>query len=243
MLISGVIALGLTLSGCSDASGDARPEHRDFAFTGKALTIDTDDGNLQVRPADVRGVEVTRWFKGQVVIGGKPRTSWALDGDTLRFRTHCVGFVSRCSIRHEVLVPRGVEVTVRSGNGGVTASGFATALAVDASNGAVNVTDSTGDLALSTHNGEVVTDRIRARRVKAGSSNGAVRLGFSQVPDRVDAASHNGEVTVELPRAVYAVTAHTDNGRTRVDVPDDPRSGHVVTARSSNGPVSVRPAT
>ncbi|GAA1897104.1 hypothetical protein [Streptantibioticus ferralitis] len=49
-------------------------------------------------------------------------------------------------------------------------------------------------------------------------------------------------MTVGLTPARYKVTAETGNGRTRVDVPQDPRSGHVVTARSANGSVAVRGA-
>ncbi|MEU1625254.1 DUF4097 family beta strand repeat-containing protein [Streptomyces sp. NPDC020096] len=234
---------GLVLSGYADASSDAKPEHRAFALSGKALTVDDNDGDVRVQPADVSGVQVTRWFDASTILGAKPSAAWSMEDGTLKLRTHCVGLISHCSIRYEILVPRDVAVTVSSGNGAVSASGFATALKIDTGNGTVDVGDSTGDLTLGSDNGKVIGTGLRSRQVHAQSSNGQVRLGFAAVPDQVEGITHNGSVTVDLPPATYKVTAETGNGRTRVDVPQDPRSGHVVTARSANGSVTVRGAS
>ena len=239
-----VVVGGLAFAGQAGASSDAGPEHRAFALAGKALTVDDNDGAVRVRPADVSRVEVPRWFDATTILGGTPSATWSMaDDGRLKLRTHCVGLVSHCDIRYEVLVPRGVAVTVESGNGAVDASGFAGPLKITSGNGEVTVADSTGDLTVSSGNGKVTGTGLRDRRVRAESANGQVELGFAAVPDQVDGVSHNGPVTVDLPRATYQVAAETGNGRTRVDVPQDPRSGHVVTARSDNGSVAVRGAS
>nr|WP_202447062.1 DUF4097 family beta strand repeat-containing protein [Streptomyces sp. SID5468] len=236
--------LGLALAGCGHAVADRGPaEHRSFAFTGKRLTIETTEGSLVVEAADVRKVEVTRWFRGRAVLGVTPRATWDLTGATLALRTHCAGVVSSCSIRHKVLVPRGLAVAVRAGDGKVEAEDIGTPLNISTANGSVQVKDCSGDLTLTSHNGKVTATGTGARTVRARSGNGSVQLGFATVPDRVDVTSGNGKVTVELPPASYDVTARSSNGSTHVDVPVKRHSGHVVTVRVKNGSATVRTAT
>ncbi|MEU6170425.1 DUF4097 family beta strand repeat-containing protein [Streptantibioticus parmotrematis] len=233
----------LAVSGCSRSSGGSGPEHKDFALAGTSLTIDSDDSALDVRPADVKDVQVTRWFSAHTLVGSRPSVSWAMDGSTLRLRLHCSGIVADCSVRHQILVPRGVAVTVKDGNGAVTASGFSRPLTITSGNGAVDVSGSTGTLTLDSGNGRVVASGVRSKEVHAGSSNGEVRVDFAAVPNRVTTSTSNGPVTIGLPHASYAVTATSDNGHASVSVPQDSASGHVVTAHSSNGSITVRTAS
>ncbi|PWI43182.1 DUF4097 family beta strand repeat-containing protein [Streptomyces sp. ICBB 8177] len=244
---AGLLALAtcaaLAVSGCSSSSGDSDPQHKDFALAGTSLTIDSDDSALDVRPADVKDVQVTRWFSAHTLVGSKPSVSWAMDGSTLRLRLHCSGIVADCSVRHQILVPRGVAVTVKDGNGAVTASGFSRPLCITSGNGAVDVSGSTGTLTLDSGNGRIVASGVRSKQVRAGTSNGQVRIDFAAVPDRVSTSTSDGPVTIGLPRASYAVTATSDNGHASVSVPQDSSSGHVVTAHSSNGSITVRTAS
>lgn len=53
------------LSGCGSTDvGDAPDEHKSFAFSGKALTIDADNSSLELVSADVKEIEVTRRVGG-----------------------------------------------------------------------------------------------------------------------------------------------------------------------------------
>ncbi|MEE1830428.1 hypothetical protein PUT24_06100, partial [Streptomyces sp. SP17KL33] len=36
-------------------------------------------------------VEVTRWFEGRVMVGGKPRVTWEMQDDRLELRLKCDG--------------------------------------------------------------------------------------------------------------------------------------------------------
>ncbi|MFB7506065.1 DUF4097 family beta strand repeat-containing protein [Streptomyces broussonetiae] len=241
--VTGVLVAGVSACGAS-ADDDKHPDHRSFALHGRTLTVDSDDAGLEIVAAKgtrAGTVQVTRWFKGKVVVGGTPRVSWSFQDDRLKLRMHCSGFIADCSAKYRIEVPQGVGVSVDEGSGSVQAHGFADTLGIRTSNGSVHVTDSTGPLDLHSDNGSVRAE-VSAPRVRAETSNGSVDLTLGRVPDRVDARSDNGAVTVALPRATYHVTAQSDNGGVSVSVPRDDKSPHTVSADSSNGKVTVRTA-
>lgn len=245
----GALLLGLAVTGCGSSDpGDAPAEHKSFALgggTGKALTIDATNTTLELTPADVREVEVTRRVGGWVFAGSGPEARWGMRDGTLTLRVKCRALISDCSSsRHRVKVPRGVAVTVKGGNGRITASGFDTPLKLRNNNGTITVRDSSGPLSLQSGNGTVDAERISATSVSAQCDNGTIRLGFTSAPDLVKARSHNGSITIGLPdgSAKYAVSATARNGSTSVDVPRGDDSSHVVDARSNNGRIMVRTA-
>ncbi|MFC5720063.1 DUF4097 family beta strand repeat-containing protein [Streptomyces gamaensis] len=245
-LALGVITvIGMTATGCGAATADAEdasPEHKAFPVAGKRLGIETDNAPVELVPAkDGRAdVGVTRWFSSWT-LGGSARASWEMEDGTLKLRSHCSG-IANCSAKYRIEVPRGVELSVRDGNGAVTAKGFETALRIRSQNGRVEVTDSTGDLDLRSANGEVIATGTGSRRVKAGSGNGTVRLAFARVPERVETDNDNGATRITVPKGTYKVDVRSGNGSTQVDVPRDSASPHSITARSDNGSVRVSPA-
>ncbi|MGW4028187.1 DUF4097 family beta strand repeat-containing protein [Streptomyces sp. NPDC004838] len=246
-LIGGGGAVLLALTGCGSANADEAPQERkSFALEGKSLEIDSDNSVLEIVPADVREVEVTRQVDGWVFAGSGPEKSWKLEGGKLTLRLSCEAVMSDCEGRHTVKVPRDVSVSVNSENGDVTASGFGQPLKIRSGNGDVDVRETTGELDLAADNGRLTTDDVTVRHLKASSQNGKVRIGLKAgtAAERIEATSDNGKVTVELARekAPYAVTAETDNGSVDVDVPRDESAPHVVIARSENGDVTVRGA-
>lgn len=246
LIASGGAALAaLALTGCGSADTDDAPvEHKSFALSGKTLTIDTGNTTLELVPADVKKVEVTRQVDGWVVFGSGPDARWKMQGGTLTLKVKCDALISDCASTHQVKVPRGVAVTVRGDNGKIVASGFDTPLALHSDNGKVTVRDSSGPLKLESDNGGIVAEGISGSSVTAESNNGSVRLGFTAAPTLVDTVSDNGAVAIELPggSTSYAVSARTDNGNTSVEVPRSDDSPHVVKARSNNGEVTVRSA-
>ncbi|MFB7913216.1 DUF4097 family beta strand repeat-containing protein [Streptomyces sp. NPDC056061] len=241
----GAVVLGVVLTGCgSTDSGDAPAEHKSFALAGKTLTVESSNTALEIEPADVRKVEVTRRVDGWVVAGNGPDPEWGMQDGTLTLKVKCRALISDCSARHQVKVPRGVEVVVESGNGKINASGFDTPLTLRSHNGGVTIRDSSGKLSLETHNGTVTAEGISAKSVSAQSKNGSMRLDFSSVPDLVETQSHNGSTVIGLPNGstTYAVSATAHNGRVSVEAPRSDDSPHVVKARSNNGRITVRNA-
>lgn len=241
IVIGGVLVAGAALSGCGASAEDAAPEHRTFTVSGQELTVDTDSSAIELVGGSGSGkdVKVTRWFDGWAV-GGSAGVTWSMDGDTLKLRLHCRGISVGCDAKHRIEVPRGIAVHVKDGNGSVDARGFDSDLKIGTSNGSVDVRDSSGRLEVGTSNGRVTAEEgIRSRQVSVTSSNGSIRLGLQQVPDRVGTKSDNGSTRIALPRAAYNVDTHAGNGRVDVDVPRDASSTHAVTARSNNGSITV----
>lgn len=236
------VLLATALAACAEASDDAEPESRAFALTGRTLTVDSNDSALELVPADVGEVKVTRWFAGSVVAGSGPEVTWSMRDDVLKLRVSCSGVIADCAARHRIEVPRGVAVTVRDKDGSVSAKGFRTALDIRTDDGSVRVTDVTGPLGLRTADGSVHASGVRSRTVRASSDDGSVRLELAAVPDLVDARTHDGSVDIALPDGTYRVAAHSDDGSVNVSVPRADSSGHVVKARSGDGSVTVRKA-
>jgi putative adhesin len=236
-------ALVSTLAACgNDAGDDPHPGHRSFALHGRTLTVDSDDSALEIVSADVHTVEVTRWFRGTVVVGGDPRVTWAMKDDRLVLRLKCSGLVADCSARHRIEVPRGVAVKVEDGDGSVRARGFEEPLSIRTQDGSVQVTDSTGPLTLDSADGSVRATGVRSRRVHATTQDGSVHLELGAVPDLVESSSEDGSVTIALPHGTYRVSTRTQDGSVHVAVPRDPASSHVVDARTADGAVTVRTA-
>ncbi|MER7959391.1 DUF4097 family beta strand repeat-containing protein [Streptomyces sp. NPDC096030] len=218
-------------------------ERKTFAFSGDSLVVDAENSELEIVPADIEDVRVSRQVDGWVFMGSGPEAVWGLRDGRLTLRVECDAVASNCGSLHRVQVPRGVAVTVEDDNGQVTADGFDTDLRIRSDNGAVIVRDSSGALDLTSNNGEVVVEGgTRSERVVARSDNGAVRIALSAVPRHVEAVSNNGEVDIALPDATYDVDGRSDNGDVRIDVPTQKGSAHVVAARSDNGEVVVRTA-
>ncbi|OIJ86190.1 DUF4097 family beta strand repeat-containing protein [Streptomyces colonosanans] len=242
--VTGVVAvLVATAAACGDdAADDKHPDHRAFALHGRTLTVDSDNSALEIVPANVDKVEVTRWFRGTVLVGDDPRVTWAMQDDRLVLRVKCSGVVARCSARHRIEVPRGVAVKVDERNGSVRAQGVKEALSIRTRNGSVGVTDSTGPLTLDSHNGPIRATGVSSRRVHVETRNGPVHLELAVVPDQVEASSRNGSVSIALPQGSYHVTTDTHNGSTHVSVPQDPKSSHVIDTLTRNGSVTVRTA-
>ncbi|MFB6980172.1 DUF4097 family beta strand repeat-containing protein [Streptomyces scopuliridis] len=241
----GAVLIALAVSGCGGADvSDAPVESTSFPFTGKTLTVDTGNAAVELVPADVKDVEVTRQVDGWVFLGSGPDASWKMTDSTLTLKVKCRAVASNCESLHKVKVPRGVAVTLKGDNGRVTATGFTTALKLTSDNGALTVRDSSGPLDLESDNGRITTEDVSARTVTARSGNGAIRLGLTAVPDSVDTTTDNGLIDIDLPGSdtSYAVTTSTDNGSVDVGVPTDKSSAHVVTARTSNGKITVKSA-
>ncbi|WP_369246314.1 DUF4097 family beta strand repeat-containing protein [Streptomyces sp. R41] len=242
-----VVALVAGATACGASAGDDKePDHRSFALHGRTLTVDSDDSALELvvsDSAEADEVEVTRWFRGHVVVGGDPRVTWAMeDGDRLVLRMKCSGVVADCSARHRIVVPRGVAVSVKDGDGSVRAQGFKEALSIRTSDGSVRVTDSSGPLELRSSDGSIRALGVDSRHVRARTQDGSVRLELGAVPDLVDSRTQDGSVTIALPRDSYRVTTGSGDGSVHVSVPRDAASSHVVSAHTNDGKITVRTA-
>lgn len=234
ILLAGTALVALTLTACASAD-DAEPETTSFGLTSEHLTITKESGgDIELRPADVDDVEVTRWFAGD-----SGEATWDFDDNELTLATDC-GFLSSCDIRYLVLVPHDVALTLAASNGDVTASGFDTALTIQTENGAIAVEDVSGDLTLHSSSGDQHATGLTAEQVQAQASNGTINLTFSDPPSNLAVSTENGAVTLHLPDAAYAVTISTDNGSVENALTEDADSPHAIDVTTENGDIALR---
>lgn len=204
----------------------------DVSTAGGAVEVvgaDVDDIRIQARVSD--GLVATD-FTQEVV------------GDRLRVRVRCVAVIANawCGARLRIVVPRSLEVKVRSHDDSVTVRGISGRVDADSSNGSVEAESLSGATLLRSDNGTVRASRLRTESIEASSGNGSVRLEFAAAPSSAIARSDNGSVEVAVPRdeSRYDVVVESDNGSTESLVRTDPESTRRIVATSSNGSVTVR---
>jgi DUF4097 and DUF4098 domain-containing protein YvlB len=211
----------------------------DLVPTARVLTVDTNDGHVDLVPSLDGNVHVHA--KGVYTLS-KPRLSATSTsaGVTVTGR-HCNGGILICSQDMAIEVPAGFEVTARTSGGGVSASSLTGPLDLRSSGGDVSVDGASGRLTLSSSAGEVSATNVHSTDVSASSSAGDVGLAFSVPPTRVLASSSAGDVTIRVPTSVpYKVSGSTGGGGTRdVQVTQDDTSSRSITAAASAGDVLI----
>jgi hypothetical protein len=109
------------------------------------------------------------------------------------------GRPARLSVRYRLLVPKGVRVTLRTENGGVTVDGLDGAVVASATNGGI-------------------TGRQLSGAVEGTTVNGGVRVDLAAVSGEVRLSAVNGGVFLEVPpTAAASVEATAVNGGVTID--------------------------
>ncbi|MET0147322.1 MAG: hypothetical protein ABW328_21440 [Ilumatobacteraceae bacterium] len=199
---------------------------------GSVRIVATDGDTVDVRAEISDGLRSTG--ERQEVVGG-----------VLQLRASCPNIGSDwCRVDYEISVPRDLALTVSSGNGRVEVTGTTGPVAVDADDGTVVLTSVTGPLDVSTDNGRVEGVDLGSATTTADSDNGRVTLEFSAAPTTVVATTDNGSVEVVVPAdgTTYRLSLETGNGSRIAEVPDDPASDRSITLRTDNGSVTARTA-
>jgi len=241
-IVAGVVLLGATASTIGWMARETTTIDRSFdAASIRTIDVET-DGNIDVTGDGTDQVDVRATIKSSLIAGN---VTMEQRGDRLVIRQDCpVWGFEECSVSVRIVAPPDTSLIVRSDNGDVSATRMSGRSDLATDNGDIAVDDVTGDIELETSNGDIVGRRLEARTIRAVSDNGDVGLEFADPPTRVDARSDNGDVDVAVPNVegAYAVVLRTENGDQRLTIPTDPGSARRVSAVTSNGDVSVRPA-
>jgi hypothetical protein len=222
-------------SGPVDLSADETP--------GTSLDVRIPNAEVTLEPStdDQVHVRMTGSF-----FGTEPTLSVRTDGGVTEVRGGCESrLFSRCAIDLTVQLPSALPVTLAGENGRITASGLTGRITLSTTNGTIEADGTVGRADLQTTNGDIrLTDAV-SDAVQATTTNGSVDLTFADAPDTVDTGSTNGSITVRVPVSgvSYLVTAQTTNGSVNTDsVPSDSTSRRSITARTTNGGITVEPA-
>jgi hypothetical protein len=129
---------------------------------------------------------------------------------------------SNCGVSVDLVVPRGLGVTVRLGVGQIWLSGLS------------------GTIAASTGTGQIRAAGMSGPRVRLTTGAGMIHAEFTVPPQLVYARSDVGSVAIRVPSGTaYKVTASAQVGSVRIAVPQAAASSHVIQATAGAGTVTV----
>lgn len=210
-----VLAAGINLAACNlqiDNQAEARSEWKKTYTLAKggSFEIRNTNGLIEVSPGDGDQIQVTaeRIAKAGTDEAAKDaaekieiRETVSADNIILDSKMNLTGmFGGNRQVKFHVRAPRG------------------TMLRLSNTNGAIEITDMTGEMRLDTTNGGVKAVGISGV-THASTTNGGVSLEFVSVPDGgITAETTNGAVVVTIPRDAKArITARVSNGGIEAD--------------------------
>jgi Putative adhesin len=200
-------------SGTNGSDGHVDTSSYSISQTVGEINLEGQAGNVDVVVSDgpISVTETARYSDD------KPPTSHTVNGTTLTLtegecqQTRMVN--GRCQVDWEIHAPAGTNLTLRSGSGDITVTGFASTVSA------------------KTGSGNVKADRLAGREITAESSSGNVNLTFAQPPNQVTASSSSGDVDLTFAQPPNQVTASSSSGDVGIKVPGG--TGYDVQARSS----------
>jgi hypothetical protein len=239
VIVAGVFVLpgllgGSKSSGPPPGTGRASPgpaasggRHGPLERTERSLVSQAVSG-LVVRDS-VGAVSITGGDRSTVSIaahlvyrGGAPVVTRTVTGGVLELGYRCPASSRDCGVAFDLVVPRGLGVTVRLGVGQIRLSGLS------------------GTIAVSTGIGQIQAGGMSGPQVRLTTGTGMISAGFTAPPEQVFAHSGIGSVAVRVPSGTaYRVTAKTQIGSVRVSVPRAAASVHVIQATTGTGTVTV----
>ena len=224
----------MCLTGCVTKDvDDVPPESRRFEVAGDHVTITGDSGQVDLTPADVDDVEVTRWFTGD-----SDEATWQMSSDELRLSTDC-GFLSSCDVRYEIRVPHNLEVTATGDSSDIKASGFDTTVNVETDNGSIVLDEMTGDLTIVSSSGNQTLSGITSTNIDTKAENGQIEIALDSPAESLRVETQNGDVSVEAPEAGYALTTDTENGSIDNELNNDSASNNTIDIATENGKITL----
>jgi Putative adhesin len=238
-LVAGAIVAGLSVINRATATGAAQ------AAAGASVAVNVPNAALEFTPSTDDQVHVT--MTGSYA-GAKP----ALELTTVNGETRVTGgcpsgwfIFARCGVTLHIALPSDLPVTVRGDNGSITTDGLTGNLDFTTENGRIETTGTVGQIALRSTNGAIRVHGSSSTNVLADTTNGGVFLELTASPTNAKASSTNGAIHIVVPNngTAYAITTDTTNGSINSDaVASDPSSRRAISARTTNGSVTIEPS-
>jgi hypothetical protein len=216
-------------------------EQQEFTAPIRTLDINNDKGHVRIIGTDTSTVTVDASVSEGLRSGSH---SEQVEGDRLVIRATCPTMLSTwCGVDYTIRVPAATAVVSHSSDEDVDVTGVTGDLELSSSDGNVRVSGGGGHtLTLHSSDGNITGAGLTAAVVTASSSDGNVRLSFAQPPQTVKVDTTDGNITVEVPDTpgAYHVEAHSTDGGIHTDVRTDPNGANLIQASSSDGSVTIR---
>ena len=234
-----------------DRRGD---DDRDRYCEVRSTTVPA-SSSLEVDASPNGGIEVEAWNRNEIRIEAKVQTQARRSGaareladgieivvesgriDTEGPRTNRRG--DGWSVSYRLMVPRRIDLDLRSVNGGIALAGVTGRIDLRTTNGGLSIRNAAGDVRGRSTNGGITAtltgDRWQGAGLDVETTNGGVVLevpaGYSA---RLETGTTHGGYEIDFP---VTVQGRVDRRRLSVDLGD---GGPTIRAMTTNGGVSVR---
>lgn len=235
--------------------GDRRDDDdRDRYCEVRSTTVPA-SSSLEVDASPNGGIEVEAWNRNEIRIEAKVQTharrsgaareladeidiiveSGRIDTEGPRMNRRGNGW----SVSYRLMVPRRIDLELRSVNGGIALAGVTGSIDMRTTNGGLTIRDAAGDVRGRSTNGGITAtlagDRWQGEGLDVETTNGGVVLevpsGYSA---RLETGTIHGGYEIDFP---VTVQGRVDRRRLSVDLGD---GGPTIRAMTTNGGVSVR---
>jgi hypothetical protein len=232
------VALALLAVSGAPASAQETTEYthswRGELAPGSVLAVRTFGGRVEVRRAEGHTAEVhftvrgddpsrvhfsSRMYGDTASVCASPDTNEACGPGARRWGARLRN-VRNLRADVVVLLPAGVEIQARTGNGALTIEAAGASVVAASGNGTVRVLGAAGAVRASSGNGSV-TVRDAAGPVNASSGNGSIQVSTTSGP--VSARTGNGPITVRMAGVSQPgdMRLSTGNGSIEMWVPEN----------------------
>ncbi|MFF3976873.1 DUF4097 domain-containing protein [Streptomyces sp. NPDC001828] len=212
------------------------------AHTVKAVEVDAGVAQITITsgPADHVTTNGTLTWSMK-----RPKVEQTWDGDTLKVKTRCAGFVDQylqnCQVDLALAVPAGISLKVHSGSGDIKVRDLTGPVDLRGGSGGIKLYALKGPVKASVGSGELQAAQLASPDVSLDTGSGAVSADFAAPPQHVKARAGSGSVDVTVPQgAHYRVTGSSGSGgRTIQSDLLDNTSDRVIDVSSGSGSVTV----
>jgi hypothetical protein len=167
-----------------------------YRVLGSLTAIRLDLGNADAEIVGGRDAPVVDVRRTDHFAFGRPATNArSAAGGVLRIRSRCPDTLfGTCAARYRLTVPNNVPVTIRTGSGDVSLSGF---------RGSARITTEGGDIAADSYCGFVL---------QARADGGDIAASASCAPEQLDLRTRSGDIRAVVPPGRYRIDAETSAG-------------------------------
>lgn len=193
-----------------------------YAWTGGALSLNVDDGNVTIRAAATRtvGVEFTEHYELK-----RPTVRASATATGVALSSKCGDGIlgQNCSIDYVITVPQQAALQLHLGDGDLTLQGVTASVVAHAGDGYINGSG------------------LRSRSVEVSSGDGGIHLQWAAAPTHVSLSMGDGSIDLAVPNGSgpYAIR-QSGSGSSDISVATEPNAGATMVLQSGDGSVRVQ---
>ena len=190
------------------------------------------EGDVRVTGTSIDGAEIFQQLEWS---GRHPDITVNVSEGILYIEASCRAVQMVCRIDHELIVPEGAWIDVRTGSGhldlkgsdadivaitgegDVSLSSVSGAMLLDTTSGNITLADVTGNLSLYSGSGDIWGSGLALSTLDAQTGSGDIEAALDAKPDSINVVTGSGDVALQVPQGAYAVDISTGAGDVDVE--------------------------